>query len=210
MSRELDGVLLTPAAAAAFCVLVAVVLALPPGGDGTRSRPGPCRGASRPRALLAGVLQPRRRARADPSRIDPALVLELVAAALAAGTHPAMALAAVGEAVGGEEGGALVSVGNRMQLGAGEATVWAAAPPGCRDDLRRCLSLSARTGAPASLLLREAAAEGRRARRRAREAAAHRVGVRLVLPLGLCALPAFAAWGVVPVVLGLARAVVLP
>ena len=204
---ERDVVLVT-AGAAAVCVLVAVALALPH-EDGTPSARHRDRRPSRPRVPLAEVLHHRRRATAGPSGVDPTLVLELVAAALAAGSHPATALTTVGEAVGGEEGVALRSVGERMELGAGETTVWAEAP-GCGQDLRRCLSLSRRTGAPASLLLREAAAEGRRARRRAAEAAAHRVGVRLVLPLGLCALPAFAAWGVIPVVLGLARAVVLP
>jgi tight adherence protein B len=69
--------------------------------------------------------------------------------------------------------------------------------------LRRCLLLSSSTGAPCAALLVDAAHALRRGRGRAAQAAAQRLGVRVVLPLGVCALPGFIAWGVVPVVLGL-------
>ena len=39
--------------------------------------------------------------------------------------------------------------------------------------------------------------------RRADERAAEELAVRLVMPLGLCLLPAFVCWGVVPVVMAL-------
>lgn len=194
---------------AAACVLTAVGMALPRSGDELRSRlPSQVRRPHlrRTRGHVPGRASDRRGAAPD---IEPALVLELVAAALAAGAHPAAALSVAGDAVGGTEGAALRSVANRLHLGAGEVTAWRSGPR-CGDPLRRALALSSRSGAPASELLRRAAAELRRARRREREAAAQRLGVRMVLPLGLCALPAFAAWGVVPVVLGLARGVNVP
>lgn len=63
---------------------------------------------------------------------------------------------------------------------------------------RDVLELSARSGAPASELLRSAADEERRDARAADQVAAGRLGVRLMLPLGLCVLPAFFAVGVIP------------
>lgn len=67
--------------------------------------------------------------------------------------------------------------------------------------VRPALRLAAETGAPAATVLR---GEARLARRRARveaERRAARLGVTLVLPLGLCVLPAFVAVGVAPIVL---------
>jgi tight adherence protein B len=67
----------------------------------------------------------------------------------------------------------------------------------------RVLELAERAGAPAADLLRSTARrERRRARARARADAA-RLGVRLMLPLAVCVLPAFLLLGVMPVVLGL-------
>jgi len=140
----------------------------------------------------------------DPTGADPALVLELVAAAMSAGAHPAAALGVVGAAVGGDDGSALRGVADRMHLGGNGDAAWAAAPPWC-GPLRSALELSARTGAPATRLLQDRAQDVRRRRRRRQQAVAQRLGVQVVLPLGLCALPGFAAWGVVPVVLALAR-----
>lgn len=71
------------------------------------------------------------------------------------------------------------------------------------DDGRDVLELSRRAGAPASELLRAAAAESRLdATTRVRSAAA-RLGSTLMLPLGVCVLPAFLLVGVVPLVAAL-------
>ncbi len=70
--------------------------------------------------------------------------------------------------------------------------------------LARALVLAGRTGASIGVLLRQAAADERAARRRRASVAAARLGVRLVLPLGLTTLPAFILLGVAPVVIGLA------
>jgi tight adherence protein B len=60
------------------------------------------------------------------------------------------------------------------------------------------LDLSARAGVPAIELLRLGAAEARAVARSEAQATAARLGVLLMLPLGLCVLPAFFAVGVVP------------
>ncbi len=69
----------------------------------------------------------------------------------------------------------------------------------------RAFELAERTGASAAELMRRAAADERAARRAAVAVAANRLGVRLVVPLGLAVLPAFVLLGVVPVVIGLAQ-----
>jgi tight adherence protein B len=71
--------------------------------------------------------------------------------------------------------------------------------------LGRSLIRAERTGASASVVLTAAAGDARSARQRRALVAARRLGVQLVLPLGLTTLPAFVLWGVVPVVLGLAE-----
>ncbi|WP_181035034.1 type II secretion system F family protein [Arthrobacter sp. B0490] len=70
-------------------------------------------------------------------------------------------------------------------------------------DLRGGLRFATSTGAPSAALLHAHAVQLRRRHNReiARKSAA--LGVQLVLPLGLCSLPAFICLGVVPVVLGL-------
>lgn len=59
------------------------------------------------------------------------------------------------------------------------------------------------TGAPTAELLRSTAAGLRRHRRREAERRAAELATRLVLPLGLCQLPAFICLGVIPMVLAL-------
>lgn len=72
------------------------------------------------------------------------------------------------------------------------------------------LELSARAGAPAVELLRgEAWLARHRARATGREAAA-RLSTRLLVPLGVCTLPAFLLLAVVPAVLGVVRSTSLP
>lgn len=70
---------------------------------------------------------------------------------------------------------------------------------------RPILALASEAGVPASGLLRaEAALERRRARTAAAQDAA-RLGVRLMLPLGACILPAFLAVGVAPLIVAVLR-----
>jgi len=68
--------------------------------------------------------------------------------------------------------------------------------------LREVLALAQQAGVPAATLLRAAAEDVRDDAAASRLAAAERLAVRLVLPLGVCVLPAFVLVGVVPVVVG--------
>ena len=71
------------------------------------------------------------------------------------------------------------------------------------DDLDPLVRLSRAAGAPLGELARAGAVEARdRARAEAREEA-ERLAVRLMLPLGVCILPAFLLLGVVPMLIGL-------
>ena len=71
------------------------------------------------------------------------------------------------------------------------------------EDVRQGLRFGTATGAPSAALLRAHAAQLRRRHNREVDRRAAALGVQLVLPLGLCSLPAFICLGVVPVVLGL-------
>ena len=65
------------------------------------------------------------------------------------------------------------------------------------------IRFSARTGVALAPLLQSHADELRRGEHRRRQIAAARLGVMLVLPLGVCVLPAFVLMGVVPVLITL-------
>lgn len=65
------------------------------------------------------------------------------------------------------------------------------------------MRFSGRTGVALAPLLQAHADELRRSEHRRRQIAAARLGVMLVLPLGVCVLPAFVLLGVVPVLLTL-------
>ena len=65
------------------------------------------------------------------------------------------------------------------------------------------LALSRRAGAPAAGLLRSEAEELRRQSRAAAQTAAAILGVKLMLPLGVCVLPAFMLLGVAPLLISI-------
>ena len=120
---------------------------------------------------------------ATPRDAVPGLFLELVAVALSGGDPWDDALA-------------------------GARRAWAEAlgvAPATEEDAEadRVLALARRAGAPAGALLRAGADERRREARAAARAAAERLGVTLMLPLGACVLPAFVVVAVVPLVVAL-------
>ncbi|MBC7292327.1 MAG: type II secretion system F family protein, partial [Actinotalea sp.] len=128
--------------------------------------------------------------------VEDAVVLELVEGACQAGVGIPQALDAVGLAVGGTRGAGLRRAARTLRLGASWEAAWRGA--GARA-LERALRPAWEDGVPPGGLLRRAAEAARRDRdARAAEAAA-RLGVRLVVPLGLCHLPAFVLVGLVPV-----------
>ena len=136
------------------------------------------------------------------SRVDEALVLDLAAAALACGASLPGALQALGEALEEEE---LVVAGRALLLGADWDEAWKAPDNEewrqRRRRLEGCLRPGWEDGASPAPLLTGTAASLRAGRRAADEEAAERLAVRLVLPLGLCHLPAFIVLGIAPVVM---------
>jgi pilus assembly protein TadC len=149
-----------------------------------------------------------RRSRSAPERgaaePDVVLVLDLLDVAIASGVALPRALAVVGRALGGVRGGALAGAGAALLLGASWGTAWANAPAELRD-VAETLAPSWTAGSAPGPALRAAAEQRRRARRAHLRSAAGALGVRLVVPLGLCFLPAFLLLGLVPMALGLAR-----
>ncbi|MGC5615440.1 type II secretion system F family protein [Georgenia sp. Z1491] len=137
--------------------------------------------------------------------LDPAVLLDLCGAALAAGSSVPGALRALGGALteigDGSTARALRPAGDLLLLGASWEEAWAGAPAHARA-LADCLEPAWNDGADPGPLLTMRAETLRADRARAAEEAAARLGVRLVLPLGLCFLPAFVLLGILPVVLG--------
>ncbi|BDZ51638.1 hypothetical protein GCM10025867_38790 [Frondihabitans sucicola] len=122
-------------------------------------------------------------ARAAPPPGVPGLDLELLAVALSAGGSWGNARRLVAEALGTH------------------------CPESALDtpasEIDSLVELSQRAGVPGAALLRSAAAERRRDARAAAAMAAERLGVVLMLPLGVCVLPAFLLVGVVPLFVAL-------
>jgi Flp pilus assembly protein TadB len=100
----------------------------------------------------------------------------------------------------------LAAVLAQLEIGVAPDVAWRSAPPELAP-LARAMLLAQLSGAPAADVVARAAVDVREARRQRAELAAARLGVRLVLPLGLAVLPGFVLLSVVPIVLGLATSV---
>lgn len=152
---------------------------------------------------LRALTRPDMGSEPDPGPVDPVVLLDLMAVAVEAGADIPHALASVGSAVGGPTGEALRRAAASLLLGAGWSAAWAGAPAQA-GPVAGALAASWADGSSAGPTLRATGAEARRDSRRAGREAASRLGVRLVLPLGVCFLPAFVLIGVVPLLLALA------
>jgi tight adherence protein B len=117
--------------------------------------------------------------RARPDETSPGLQRELVAIALAGGGAISSALDTVAAAT--------------ARLGMADESE--------RRSIDRVLALSRRAGVPAAELLRSEADQARRESRSLAQARAARLGTTLMIPLGLCVLPAFMLLGVAPLLL---------
>lgn len=125
---------------------------------------------------MVGAVAPRGRA--------PGLLFDLTIIALASGRSTLSAVAAVSTALSDcELEGATRDIEHR--------------------DREAVLVLSKRAGIPASLLLASEAQSYRRSARTTAAQNAEKLGTQLLLPLGLCILPAFILIGVVPIVAGI-------
>jgi Flp pilus assembly protein TadB len=136
---------------------------------------------------------------------------DLLAAALRAGARPDSAAEAVGAAVGGPLGERLRRVSHALRLGAPAAEAWA-----CLGDtpgggaVARAAARSEHSGAACAEALRRQADDLRSERLTASDAAGRRAAVLVVLPLGLCFLPAFVLAGLVPVIVAVLGDVLPP
>lgn len=134
------------------------------------------------------------------------LLLDLVEALCRSGASVPHALAGAGAAAGGRRGALLRDVAGAVVLGApwGEAWASALAEVPALGPLERALRPAWEEGVAPSAALAATADALRRDRDGRAAAAAGRLGVRLVLPLGLCHLPAFVLVGLVPVLVSTA------
>lgn len=154
--------------------------------------------------------------------VDLGVVLELLAVALRAGTSLPRAIRVTGQAVAGADGARLARAGTALELGASWDEAWhGPADTGARalprlgrrrtaDDrvvalVRDCLRPAWVDGAAPGPLLHAAEARLAHDDATAAQVAAERLGVRLVVPLGTCLLPAFILMGLVPVVVALGQ-----
>ena len=130
----------------------------------------------------------------------------LLAVALQSGCGVVEAIEHVASVGGDAAARQLGVVAAALRWGLDDAQAWAVVDPAwARTEL--ALRLAVRSGiAPSSLLL-DGAEDLRSGRLAAVDVTAARVGVRLVLPLGVALLPAFILTTVVPVVLALTRQV---
>ncbi|PZE85038.1 type II secretion system F family protein [Curtobacterium sp. MCBD17_032] len=122
---------------------------------------------------------------------------QLVAAAAATEPVPGLLLDVWAVALSG--GGAWSGAGGSVDA-VFPGRTW---PTADRARLAETLALAERAGVPAAGLLRTSALDRRADAAAEGLARTERLGVRLVLPLGVCVLPAFVLVGVVPVVLGI-------
>jgi pilus assembly protein TadC len=130
-------------------------------------------------------------------------VLDLVAAVLAAGAPVTTALDLVAEALreyAPAQAEHLADLARRQALALPRPS---SAGPAWLGVLERTLLLAGDAGVPPGAVLVSAAADERRRRAERRRLAAARLGVQVVLPTGLCLLPAFALLTVVPMVVAL-------
>ena len=140
-----------------------------------------------------------------PGLRDPVMMLELIGAMLDAGSGLGRSLELVARHAAPELGRHLDPVVSALAIGAGWETAWRSsrALPAELTVLRDALAFGAVTGVPSSAILYAQAARLRREQFRAAERRAAALGVKLVVPLGLCSLPAFVCLGIVPVLLAM-------
>ncbi|MFD1937170.1 type II secretion system F family protein [Nonomuraea mangrovi] len=151
--------------------------------------------------------------RGDRERIaaDLPFATDLMVACLQAGQPVSAATEIAAAAVGGPLGQRLAWVSGQLRLGADPEPAWMVlAREPSMGPLARAMSRAAQSGAPIADVLTRLADDARQASRTACLAAARKVGVQAVAPLGLCFLPAFVLLGIIPVVAGLATGVLIP
>ena len=143
-----------------------------------------CVGAGLLLVLAARLWTKRLLERARPAPGTPGMQAELVAVALSGGASVERALRLVAESP--------------------------ASRHGTQERVRTVLELSRAAGVPAGELLRAAAAQDRHAARIDGRLRAAKLSTRLLIPLGVCTLPAFLLLGVAPLLLSVLASTPLP
>jgi pilus assembly protein TadC len=139
------------------------------------------------------------------------IAIDLLSACLRGGGAWHESVEAVAEAVGGPLGTELGRVAARIRLGADPVEEWLnLAKEPVLAPLSRTAARATGGGALVAATLTRLARDQRRTARAAASARARTAGVRAVVPLGLCFLPAFVLLGIVPAVAGIAANVLLP
>ena len=185
--RDIDTALAGPVATARMVMalpLIGILFGMALGFDSIRvlftTPPGLlCLALGIALMLLAQLWNRRLLRAARPTNLTPGLVLDLMAIAVSGGASLPRAERAVADA--------------RKACGIDSDDSDAA--------ITEVLELSRRAGIPAAALLRAEAIEARRAARSAGERKAATLAVTLMLPLGLCVLPAFMVLGVAPLLI---------
>ncbi|TWE10001.1 type II secretion system F family protein [Rudaeicoccus suwonensis] len=136
--------------------------------------------------------------------LSAAAAMDLIALALTSGVPLVAAVDAVASESGPIVRRHLKQVVAALRWGVDESRAWDGLPDVWRP-AGQALALAGVAGVPPGALLRRAATDIRRTEQRRIEEATGRLSVMVVLPLGLCFLPAFALLTVVPVVATLAR-----
>ncbi|WP_409364954.1 type II secretion system F family protein [Catellatospora methionotrophica] len=142
------------------------------------------------------------RAERERALADLPWAVDLIGTALRAGAPLDHAVLSVATALDGPLGTRLQRIGRSLRLGATAAEAWshlADLPPARR--LVTAVERSAANGSALAGALHRCADDLRADTAVRRQAGAQRAGVLIVLPLGLCFLPAFVLAGLVPVVL---------
>lgn len=205
------GLLLCLAAAVLWQGPVTIVVPTPSGGSlpAASGRASGEAGASGHAAASGGMS-----AQAVPAGIrDPALMLDLSAAMFSAGRPLSTVLLVLGETADPPLRTILRRVVTALELGAGWEQAWELGARTAGETtkeagssatvLRDALAFAASSGAPSAAVLHAQASQIRRRRAREAERRAAALGIQLVVPLGLCALPAFLCFTVVPLLLAL-------
>jgi tight adherence protein C len=159
-------------------------------------------------ALVVGrwwLLRRRRLARVRSTRTSYPDAIDLVVLALRAGALPTTALAATAPHLPAELRAAFDEVAARTERGERFADAIGALPERLGEIARPmadALAAAERYGLPIAPVLERLADEARAQRRRAADAAARQLPVRLAGPLVVCTLPSFVLLAIVPLLVG--------
>ncbi|MFJ5954363.1 type II secretion system F family protein [Paenarthrobacter sp. NPDC092416] len=136
---------------------------------------------------------------------DTAMMLELLASMLDAGAGIGRALELIATCASPSISVSLRPVVAALSIGADWETAWRSSANQVSEvaRLKEALAFAALTGAPSASILYAQAARERREQFRAAEKRAAALGVKLVVPLGICSLPAFICLGIVPVLIAM-------